>query len=242
MKRIIAVVLTLTIALAALSGCELSNKLTAFGLYTKAVNTIREAGGFEAECAAVIDLALLSMDVDMSIKQNGGDSEIVVSMLGDEVSTTTIVGDMVYVDAAGIKTRYPKPVSESSGNEVSALPKLAEDLFTDIEIVKDENGGKSLTVFIGADVLDTLFGSAMSSDVIAMTFEDAGLTMYFDPDNNIESMHVDCDAKMDLAGFEMSAVMSLDYTFINLGTAPEINAPENADDYVLVDAPETDNT
>lgn len=241
MKRIIAVILAITLALGTLSGCALKKKLTAFGLYTKAVNTIREAGGVEADCVAVMDLSLLSVEIDMNIKQNGEDGEITVAMGGEQVSKTTTVGGMVYVDAAGTKTRYPKPAFEGSGNEMSAIPKLAENLFTDIEIVEDENGGKALTVSIGSDVLASLFDAADDA-FEGLSFENAALTMYFDPDDNIESMHLDGDAVMEVMGFQMTVNMVVDYTFKNLGTAPEINVPENAEEYILVDISETDNT
>lgn len=241
MKRIIAVILVFTLALGTLSGCALKKQLTAFGLYSKAVNTIREAGGVEAECVAVMDLSLLSVEIDMNIKQNGENSEITVAMGGEQVSKTTTVGGTVYVDAAGTKTRYPKPDAVGSGNEMSAIPKLAEDLFTDIEIVEDEDGGRALTVAIGSDVLASLFDAADGA-FDGASFENAALTMYFDPDDNIKSMHLDGDAVMEVMGFSMTVNMLVDYTFINLGTAPEINSPEDAEDYILIDMSETDNT
>ena len=240
MKRIVALTISVIIALTAITGCAFKKQLTAFGLYTKAVNTIREAGGMEAECKAVLDLSLIKVGIDMNIKQNGSDSEVTVIMSGEQVSKTITVGDMVYTDAAGVKTRSPKaaPADDSIG-DISALPKLAEDLFTDIEIVEDENGGKALTIVIGSDTIAALLGEG-AEIIDGIDFDDCEMTMYFDADDNIKSMHLESDAAMDFSEFEMKISLTVDYDFINLGTAPEISIPEDADDYTLINL--TDNT
>lgn len=236
MKRIIAVILVITLALTALSGCALKKKLTAFGLYSKAVSTIRDAGGMEADCAMVMDLSLLSVEMNMNIKMNGDDSEITLSMGGEQLTKTTTVGDTVYIEASGIKTCMPKEESSHlTKDEISALPKLTEDMFNDIEIVEDENGGKALTVSIGGDTLSSVFESFSSEALEGISFNDAEVTMYFNSDDEIESMHVDSNAEMSSMGLSMKMNIVIDYTFINLGTAPEINVPEDADEYVFVD-------
>lgn len=243
MKRIIAVILALTLVIGMFSGCALKKKLTAFGLYTKAVNTIREAGGVEADCAVVMDLSLLSVEIDMHIKQNGDDSEITVLMGGEQVSKTTTVGNMVYSDTAGIKICYPKldledilnrddDDSEEDSESFSAIPKLAEDLFSNIEIIEAEDGSKALTIQIGADTISTLLGSVVDA-IDAVSFENAELTMFFNADDEITSMHLDGDAKMNISGFAMTVNMTVDYTFINLGIAPTVTVPEDAEDYLF---------
>lgn len=233
MKRIITIILTLSLVLGAFSGCALKKQLTAFGLYSKAVNTIRDAGGVEVECTAVMDITLLSVEMDMNIKQNGKNSEVTVSMGGEQISKTAIVDGMVYVEANGMKICYPQPSEDKPGSaDISALPKLAEDLFNDVEIVEDENGGKALTVSVSGDTLASVLGSAAEA-LEGLQFDDAELTMYFNADDDIESMHMTGSAQMSAIGISMNVGMEIDYRFINLGTAPEITPPDDADEYTF---------
>lgn len=234
-KRIISIFLAVLMLLTVLSGCGLKKKLTAFQLYMGAADAIRKAGGMEAECSALFDVGIISLSMDMHIKQNGKDSEFTVLMGGEQVSKTTTVGGTVYSESAAGKFCYPVP--EGSGRtDFSGVPALAKELFDNIEIFETDDGGSEITVSIGVDTINSMLGDAGNS-LDFLRYDNAVLTMYFDADDNITSMYLTCDADISSAGITMSVEMTIEYRFINLGTAPEIAVPDDADEYVLTDAP-----
>lgn len=226
MKRTLSLLLTAVILF---SGCGLKKQLTAFGLYSKAASDISKAGGMEAECDITIDLGILASSLSMNLKQNGDNSEVVVYMAGEEVSRSTTYDGVTYLSSNGTKTKSAAEPS-SSGTGSSAIPKLAEELFDGVEIVNTDTG-KSLTVSIDSDTFSSLMES-FSGASPDLSFDDAVLTMNFDENDSITGMELSANATMAISEISMDAVVTADYKFINLGKAPEISPPEDADKYI----------
>lgn len=232
-KRLICAALIIAIML---GGCGLGSKLTAFGLYSKAVSDIKKAGGLEAECVITADLGIASMETTMHMKQSGDVSETVMYVGGEEVSRALTYEGYVYtLTADGSKTK--EKVDESKIEAVDGIPKLAEELFDGVEVIETETG-KAVTVSVGGDVLGDLMGSA--DEMSSIEFSDAVLTMNFNEDNEIQNMLMTADISVALpiAGAEMSldAKMTADYRFINLGEKPEIEVPGDLGEYVTAEA------
>ncbi len=229
-KKIVCVLLCITL----LSSCGLGNKLTAFGLYSKAVSDIRSAGGVEAECEISMLTDLINVSMEMKIKISGRDSDISVYMDGEEISRVITVGEDVYSMSFGEKKRSKRQDDENKPDiEASDITSLTEEMFEGIEIAEDENG-KSLGFELSGETLEKLmddFGMGAGSIQNMISFNSADITMYFTPENEISSMKVEADAKLNIL-LGMAAKMTADYKIVNLGETPEITAPEDAEEYV----------
>ena len=225
MKRIIAIILAAAVAFC---GCGLKKQLTAFGLYSKSVSDIAKAGGMEAECDIKIDLGVISTEFTVHLKQNGENSETVMYMGGEQVSRTVVFDGVSYVSSGGEKVKSPaEPLSE---NVSSAVPKLAEELFDGVEISETAEGS-SVTVDIDSEIFADMLGEINGASP-ALDFDNAVLTMNYDKDDMITGMDLSADVEMSFSGVSMSAKMTADYDFINLGEAPEISPPDDANEYI----------
>ena len=236
-SRIFAVAAAVVIAAASLSGCSLGKKLTAFGLYSRAASKIANAGGFETDCDITFgmrDLEIASVTMKMNLKQNGSDSQYTLMQNGSPVSTTTVIDRELYTDTAGVKLKYTLPEDAVSKNvsEISALPKLAEEVFDSVDVIEDESGGKSVTVNITGETAGQLLGDLTGSGFESLSFESADVTMNFNGENDLEGMTVTAKANVTVLGFTLGADMTADYRFLNFGEAPKIGPPEDAEDYL----------
>ena len=244
MKRILSVGIALVLCASMLCGCELGDKITAFGLYTRAMKTIRNAGGYEIDCVVSIDFDIALLDgldlaMNMNLKQNGDNSQVSV-IIGDEttVMTTTRIGDDIYVSTGILKQRFTANDSytDSDKIDISAVPKITEEIFDTVEVIRNEDGTKSLVMEIDGSYVTSFLGEIAGDrlgEEADITFDDAELTMNFDSKGNLEGMVLACDAVYKILGFPISGTITADYTFINFGTAPEILPPEDADSYIF---------
>lgn len=242
MKKIIALVMVLALALS-LCSCGLLEAATAYGLYSKAMKTIEKAGGYEADCAMIMTMALLGEELeiayDMNVKQNGENMEMAMDLEG--VSTEMVmVDDIVYMNVSDQKIKYTVP-SEEMGEEIANsmgsanLPDLAKDFFENIDVIKSEDGTKTITLALDNDTAKEIMGIVGDqSEELGGTveLENIFLTMKFTEKNVLDKMTLDCDMTVTTMGVDIDVHMAVDYQFINFGTAPEVNVPEDADAYI----------
>lgn len=235
MKRIIAIALTILIALTVFSGCAFTDKLTAAGLYAKAAKKLKDAGGFEANAQLTMDLQILKVTMDMNFKQNGDDSQTVISVSGDEISSVTTVDGITYTNQAGVKTKTMAIKPETDEGSLSGLPDLAEELLDNIEVEIEEDE-KKIVVNIDSETAAKFLAStgsdSLGNDVI---FNDAVLTVIFDKDDDLSRILFSGSATATELGVTMTVGFELTEEFVNFGTAPEITLPEDADEYVSAD-------
>lgn len=223
--------------LLSLVGCSFGDRLTAFGLYKRAFDKINDAGGFEADCDAAISFGLGGLgDFDtafkMNIRKNGENSRSEVSVTDGGSSVTTIIGSDVFVESDGAKLRYT--IAENSEETESAgglIPSLAEEIFENLEVVKNDDGTKSVTVSLDSETVEKLLADAAGQQETGITFDGAVMTMNFDERSDLDTMNISCDASYTVLGFTLSGRLTLDYKFINLGTAPEILPPDDPDSF-----------
>ncbi len=219
----------------ALCSCTFFNALTAYGLYSQAAKKLEKAGGYEADCVMTMSFDVLgeeiSTSIPMNVKQNGDDTQSTTEVSGEKIVSTRI-GDTVYVEYDGAGVKYH--VSEQSNEAVDGildnaeLPQLSKDVFENIEVVKGEEGSKSISIELDGDTAKQLLGSFLG-DSEALTLDNIAFEMVFDKKNNIETMKITCLATIEVMGVSTSGEVSADYTFINFGEAPEItlNYPES---------------
>lgn len=244
MKRILCLATALVILATTLSGCALTKKLTAFGLYSRAVLAIREAGGFEADgtVTATFDQDLIenaNIKMNFNLKKNGDDSRIQLTMANALLSTKTVIGEDVYVETLGQKLRYTRTESSSEkapgSFDASIIPDIAEEIFKSIDIIESDDGSKSVTVIIDDDTLYDLVAQMTQGNLSkesGIEFDDATVTMKFDENNDLDAMQISSDISYELLKiFELHGNLTIDCRFINIGTAPQISAPDDAEEY-----------
>ncbi|MBQ8623909.1 MAG: hypothetical protein IJ424_06025 [Oscillospiraceae bacterium] len=241
MKKLISLVLVAALMLS-LSSCAFLEAATAYGLYSKAMKTIEKAGGYEADCTMTMVMNLLGeeleMAYDMNVKQNGENMQMFMDIEG--VSTEMVMVDnTVYISAEDQKIKY-SVTSEEQSEEIADsmgtanLPDLTEDFFENIDVIESEDGTKTITLALDNETAKEIMGIVNEqSDELGGTveLENIFLTMKFTEKNVLDLMTLDCDMAVSTMGIEMEVGMSIEYKFVNLGTAPEIVVPEDADSY-----------
>lgn len=242
MKKIIALIMVLALALS-LCSCAFLEAVTAYGLYSKAMKTIEEADGYEADCSMAMTMALSGEEIeiayDMNVKQNGDNMKMSMQLEG--VSTETVmVDDVVYMNVSGQKIKYTVPSEEMSEEIADSmgsanLPDLAKEFFENVDVIKSEDGTKAITLALDNDTAKEIMGIVGDqSEELGGTveLENIFLTMQFTEKNALDKMTLDCDMTISTMGISMTVHMAVDYKFINFGTAPEVGVPEDADSYI----------
>lgn len=230
-KKILSLAVALVLCLS-LAGCELGNKLTAFGLYSKAVKDFAEAGGYEADSTITMDMQLIKITMDMNIKQNGKNSQIVTSLNGETISTVTTVDGVMYSDTAGdkVKTTVPDVEVETDNN---VLPELASTMFEGIEIEEDGEN-KKITLNIDDETVAELMEASGETDALleSASFKEAVMTLIFDKDNQLSEIGFKGTAEVSESGVTVSMGFDMTQTIVNYGVAPTVTIPEDADEYI----------
>lgn len=229
-KKILALAMALVLCLS-LASCGLGDKLTAFGLYSKAVKDFENAGGYEANATITMDMQILKISMDMNMKQNGKNSAIVTSMNGETISTVVTVDGVMYSDTAGYKVKSTIPAVDTEAVS-DVLPDLASSLFDNIEIEEDGEN-KKITLNIDDETFSELMENSGSGDALgAASFKDAVMTMTFDKDDQLSEIYFSGTAEISESGVTMSMGFEMTQTIVNYGKAPTVTIPEDADEYI----------
>lgn len=244
MKKALTIALTFVIAATMLTGCLFQQKLTAFGLYSRYTKKVADAGGCEMDAEISLSIMGINVTAEMNVKTNGDNLKMTYGIGGETQSTITIIGEDVYMDQLGEKYRTvmdKEAQKEAFSNNSEALMGLIEESFEGVEVIENEDGTKSLTLSLDFETVlslmggkDELFGSLEDEDS-SIDFTDSLLTMNFDENDDLSTMSLKCTMKMSQSGLSLSTDITAEYTIINLGTAPEVSAPEDADDYVFIE-------
>lgn len=229
-KKILSVAVVLVLCLSLVS-CGLGDKLTAFGLYSKAAKDFAKAGGYEAEASITMDMQILKLTMDMHLKQNGKNSNVVVSLDGETISTVTIIDGVMYSDTAGYKVKSAI-LEEEAEDDSDFLPDLAESLFENIEIEQDGENKKITLNVDDETVLDIMKASGEADVFDGASFEDAVMTMVFDKDDQLSEILFSGTAAVSESGVTMNMGFEMVQKIINYGEAPEVTLPEDADEYI----------
>ncbi|MCC8196039.1 MAG: hypothetical protein LIO49_04410 [Ruminococcus sp.] len=224
-RKLISIVLIATVTLC-LGGCSFFDTLTAYGLYSRAVSKLEKAGGYDADCVMSISFdilgEMLTSETVMNIKENSTGTQIVTEMDGETI-TSTYTDDKVYVEYGDTLIFYTVTDSDSTESIGDAnLPKLTEDIFDNISVVKNDDGTKQIAIVLESEDAESILGSFVA-DLDDLTFDDIIYTMIFDSSNDLYMMTLSCSASMGVLGYTITGYVTAEYTFIDFGTAPEFD-------------------
>ena len=211
----------------ALCSCTLFNTLTAYSLYSKAFSELEKAGGYEADCQMSVKLEVLgqdlSTDTQMRYKKNGENLQSVMEVESVKI-TSTKIGDTIYVDngTTGIKYSLPEQEDGSENTFGSAdIPVLAKDVFENIEVVKNEDGTKTVTIALDNETAMKYLGDVFDGEE-SVALNNIVFDMIFNKKNDLQGMKISCSFEAEEMGVALSGDVSADYTFVNFGEVPEI--------------------
>ena len=239
MKTRIFALLLAVICVLTLASCK---KDTAASLYADSLKAVEEAGGMEANVSMKISAEFggetETMDMEMKMKSNGDNMYIFM----DEVEMTYVDGVM-YTKMGDIKTKETISLDAFKKDYGSMLttvdfPELSEEVLKDIELVEDGEN-RSFTVTLDAATMQSYVDKIMSGlmggsdeDMPNIKISSIVLTPTFDKDGNMTKMNMKMEIsyEMEMIG-EMKMGMDMTFTLVNIGTAPTITAPADADSY-----------
>lgn len=220
---------TVLLVCLALCSCTLFNDLTAYGLYSKAFEKLEKAGGYEADCVMSVNLSVMGQELPtttkMHYRKNGENIQAVMEMEGAKV-TATRIGDIVYVDngTTGMKYSLPQQEDGEPANVFGSadIPVLAKDIFENIEVVKNKDGTKTVTIALDSETAMKYLGDVFSGNE-SVTMNNIGFDMVFNKKNDLQGMKISCSFEIEEMGMTLSGDVSAEYTFINFGEVPEIS-------------------
>ncbi len=229
-KKIIRACQTAVVLLVclALCSCTLFDAMTAYGLYSKAFKKLEKAGGYEAECQLSVNIGVMGQDIptttEMIYRKNGDNIQSVMKVLGSEI-TSTRIGDTIYVDNGKTGMKYSLPEQED-GEAADVLgganiPVLAKDVFENIDVVKNEDGTKTVTIALDNETAMKYLGDVFSREE-SVALNNIVFSMIFNKKNDLQGMKISCSFEAEEMGVALSGDVSADYTFVNFGEVPEI--------------------
>ena len=247
MKKAISIIIAAVIVISALTGCTAGSKLTAYELYSKAVNDIREAGGYEVNSIMTTTyegelFADANTTMELNTRQAGNISSVSVGYDGETV-TTTILGEDVFIDTPESKMRYKLTSGQKPADvapERNAIPEIGEDLFEGVEVIKNDDGSKTFTITASGDHINSFTNNQSLADLLAsdigdMSIENIEVIFVFDKKDTIVSIEITEKIVVSYSFISINSTLHNIYTFVNVGTAPKIETP-NPDDYEQVDS------
>ncbi|MBE6552843.1 MAG: hypothetical protein E7666_00715 [Ruminococcaceae bacterium] len=245
-KRILILVLAI-VCLFSFASCK---KETPYSLYTAANEAMTAANGVDAK--VTIDLEITGGDeameqkIEMDMKANGENLSMVtkVDMDGETMENTILYVDgVMYMDMGELGGKMKMEVSadefaEDYDTGEVALPELTEELLKDVKIEKDGDNKFFTIALAGEDskkyFADSVLGSLFGDDD-EIKVEKFDVTLTFDKSGKLIKMAMDLEIvpteeATDADG--MAAKATVVYEFKDITTAPTIEAPADADEYL----------
>jgi len=244
-------ILILVLALACLFSFASCKKETPYSLLNDANEKLEAAKGLEAK--VTVDMKIIAEDgtddqsFSMDLKVNGSDIDMLIKIDLFDLSIETpirYVDGVMYMEEFGQK--YKMEISaDEFGVEYGSmgritLPELTEEALKDIKLERDGDT-KFFTVSIDQETSKKLLNESLlvsiMNDVDDITehakIDKLDLTFTFSQDNTLSKMTmvtVLLPTEEEDAGTTLEATTI--YEFKNIGTAPTIEAPADADEYV----------
>lgn len=232
-KKAAAFLMAAVMALS-LSGCELFARKTAYEIYSEAVNTMNEAGGFEADCKISVAMSVASMDMSfdfkVNIQMNDDDVKISLDYLNDTEVVTAMVDGYTYLELGDIKFKTQTEDGDEPIDNEGILPTLTEEMLEEVELVENEDGSTSFTVEISYEDAENLLN--LTEEGMEVVPDSIMLSMTFDENDVIKSMKLEFDVTMEEEGVAYTGTESVECEFVNVGTAPEIKLNYSEDEYI----------
>ena len=242
-KRILILVLALA-CLFSLASCK---KETAYSLLNEADAALEAANGLEA--TVTIDMKMTEdgeseeQSISMDLKVNGENMAMVIAMdmYGETMEIPVVYVDgVMYMEQSDTKIKM-EVSAEDFGAEYGSmgnveLPELTEEALKDVEIKKDGDT-KSFTVSLDNEAAMEILGESLLAAVMGsvedVKVDQFDITFTFTKDNTLSKMTMAMVLlPADEGEEDASLEATMTYEFKNLGTAPTIEAPADADEYL----------
>jgi len=264
----LALVLVMLVALFALTSCEGKKmKLTAYALVSDAVAKTEALDSFEADMEIKMGIEAMGVSMDMpmqyNVKASGlkGDNPVTFSKLSMTIMGMTMTteayteGEWCYVSALGEKAKMKvgADTEEYDGfSDVKSVVKaLPEDLLSEVEIIENSDGTKTVSVAVSDEKFAEIYKSfvdemsssaAESENVSDVSVENAKVTVTVDKDGyvSVYGIHFDMAVTGESDGISVETKASVDMTitYKNPGTAVTVTLPADYQDYKEVDPSE----
>lgn len=251
MKKRIFAILTALFCLFTLASCD---KDTAYSLYSDAVEKLNSANGYELSITGTTETTVagepVSIPVNMTLKANGNNFAMNTTMEyeGESMNLNMVyVDETLYSDMFGIKSKSTLTLEELKNENDSGmitsfdLPGMTEEDLKEIELTKDGDN-RSFTVTLTGDAVtkymeDTMSGltGLSTTENASVSYGDMTITCTFDKDSNLTNMSLKIVASVADGGETITMSINLNFGFVNIGSAPAISAPADADSYIAAE-------
>lgn len=254
MKKITSVILAVCMLLSvvALAGCS----ETPASLVNGAMAKMSDLTSLEAKMDAEIKMSMMGVDMSMPIDMHmiieDAKSETPVSSVKAEMSFMgeTVAMDM-YIDAQGwaymtVDGESYKVNAAAAAEELPLSTDLATDMVTQfpeeyfegVEIVKDDDGSKSVTLVLTAEQYAELFGETLDSLTESMgagiTIKNVTLEISVKGGYVVE-YDIEFDLDMSVQGTTLAASMDVDIDYINPGKDAKVTPPAGYENFPAID-------
>lgn len=239
MKRIVSLIILAVVLSVSLCSCSLLNAATAYGLYSNAAKKLEKAGGFEADCDMTMSFEILGepfeTSTEMNIKQQGENQQITTETHGI-TTVMTLYGDRIYYSVGSEKYSYNYSSESAEKQDFSNInfSKLGKEIFETIEVIKNEDGTKVISLPLDAETAKSFLGESFESvndEGVGVEFKDIVIDFIFNDKNDLATMSVDGILSMDVMGLQINCDINFTYEFINFGECPTVEAPADAQSY-----------
>lgn len=263
-----ALLLVVALVFAGCSSPQGSKEQTAYELVKSASEKNLALDSSQLEISLNMKMSLMGMTIEMptnySIKTAKEDGHTIASavmemnVMNESIKMDLFVDkDYVYLseNVENIKAKLPITSDLAAGYDVSKMgediiKELPEDILKDVQIVKNDDGSKTVNVAIAEDRFNEIFKDytdAALDSVLSELSDDSGMEIKFsnakaditvNKDGYVSDYNLsfDMNMKMNVEGITMDLSASVDSTckYINPGNKITVERPADLDTYTEI--------
>lgn len=255
MRKILSAVLAVCMLLSVmlLTSCG----ETPESLINGAVLNMAQLESMEADVDMEIKMSMMGVDITMPIDMHLAMADVKsgkpvaaidaeMSMMGETVTMNMYMdgSEWAYLTVAGVSykakladAKEAFPMDTSSATDV--LKELPADLLADAEIVKNEDGSKSVALVITADKFSEVYGADVMEGLTStagdsVTMKDVTVVITV-KDGYIVEYDMAFDMDMTVEGKDVAASMDMKIHYLNAGQTVTVNPPAGYQDFPELD-------
>lgn len=254
MKKITSVVLAVCMLFSVLMLASCSE--TPASLVNGAMAKMADLTSVEAKMDAEIKMSMMGIDMSMPIDMHiivedtksekpSGSVKAEMSFMGESVvmdmymdgqgwAYMTVAGESYKVNTEAAEGELPL----SSDSVTDMITQFPEEYFEGVEIEKNDDGSKSVTLVLTTEQFAQLFGDMLDglSDSMggAVTVKDVTLEITV-KDGYVVEFDIEFDMDMNMEGMAVSAEMDMDIDYINPGKEAKATPPAGYENFPEID-------
>lgn len=254
MKRIISVVLAVCMLLSVtlLASCS----QTPAALVNGAMAKMTDLTSMEAKIDSEIKMNMMGIDVavpidmymvieDTKSENPVGSVKVEMSFMGETVAMDMYMDGQgwAYMTANGASYKVNTAAAEaelplSADSVTSMIKEIPEEYFEGVEIEKNDDGSKSVTLSLTPEQFAALFGNTLDGLTASMggavSIKNATLEVAVKGGYVVE-LDVEFDMDMNVQGMAVAATMEMDIDYINPGKAAKATPPAGYENFPEID-------